>query len=194
VERLFLKEEKRVSKSQSRYLVTPFLGLWLVDTNIVNLSSLFQHASGPLLLGLSILVILLVGLLGLYIWHALIDILVVVRHYNFRRASKCHWTSCGFYYHDEEDPLTKDCLNPFGRFVFDKRSKGGDQPGCRYSIKVREIDKQRKPAQDYQKELLDTHSAFQVYSIWWKLITIFVAVLLLALGTAELVGLIKALF
>lgn len=144
--------------------------------------------------GLLILAVTFLVLLVLYLWHALVDIVVVLSNYNFRRANKCHWSSCGLYYHSEDDPLTKDCLSPFGRFLFEKVSKGGDKPGCRYSIQVREINKPRKPAADYQKELFETYSAFQIYTIWWKIITISVGVLLLGFGMLNLFDIFRAFF
>lgn len=144
--------------------------------------------------GLTVVVAAFLLLLSLYLWRAFVDIVVVLKNFNFRRAKRCHWSSCGLFYYVEDDPETGDCLSPYGRFLFEKRSRSGNQRGCRYSIQVREVDQPRKPAADYQRELFDTYSAFQVYNIWWKIITIFVGILVFGFGMSNLFDIIKTFF
>ncbi|MBI5291974.1 MAG: hypothetical protein HY872_08875 [Chloroflexi bacterium] len=157
-----------------------------------NLQNILVFATGVALL---IIVAAFLVFLTLYLWYALRDILVVIRNYNLRPAKRCHWTSCGFYHHDEDDPQTKDCLNPLvGPAFFDALSREGNQPGCHYSIQVREIDVQRKLATDYRKEFLETYTAFSVYSTWWKVVTVLAGVLLLYFGVFNLAEALKTIF
>ena len=112
-------------------------------------------------------------LLFLYIYQIIIDIIVVFKNYNFLRAEKCHWTSCGLYYHDEEDPTSQNCLSPMvSSAFFNRRSAGGNRKGCRYSIQVREVKVPRKPAGDYLSEYLEVRNAFNVSNTMWRLITL----------------------
>ena len=107
---------------------------------------------------------------------------------------RSHWGYCGLYYQIESDPESKDCLSPFGRMFFENLSMHGNQPGCHYSIQIREIDEPRKPAADYQKEFLDVYKAFNVYNIWWKVITILIGIVLFFLGIFNLEESLKIIF
>lgn len=134
-------------------------------------------------------------LLSLYLWCAFNDIIVILKNYNFRRANKCHWTSCGLYYHYESDPETKDCLSPcVSNPSFEKLSRGGTQSGCRHSIQVREVNRSRKPAADYEKEWLEMYNSFHISKTWWRVIAILAGILLLAFGVVNLYNFIKVIF
>ena len=134
-------------------------------------------------------------LLALYLWFAFQDIVVVLKNYNFRRAMYCRWDVCGLYEHEEEDPQSKACLNPFvSPCRFDELSEGGNHPGCRHSIQVREVDVTRRPASEYREEFMERYSAFHPAKNWWKVATIFGGIAFWALGVVGLLDFVKLLF
>ena len=129
-----------------------------------------------LILGFIIFVLLSMNL-SVYLFLSLEEIIVSIRNYNFPRAKTCSYKDCGFYYHRNEDPESKDCLNPFiSPTAFRHRSRGGNNRGCRRSMQVREIHGKRKPASAYKKEYLATYSAFHISKVWWRVMTILAAI------------------
>lgn len=168
------------------HFVTPIYDLISPIRDLIGLTVII-NAFGMLLLAVFLV------LLALFLWFALNDLVVLLKNYNLRRADRCHWASCGFYDHNEMDPETAECLNPFvSKPSFDKRRSGGNQSGCRRSVQVREIRMDRKPADDYLKELLSLHSAFS--KIPWRLVTIGGSIALSALGIIGLPDFIKTFF
>ena len=146
------------------------------------------------MIGFMILSIFLI-LLTLYLWFALREVVIVLNNYNVRPAERCHWSSCGVYHHDEADPLSGECLNPQVRKpFFDRRKKGGNQPGCRYSVQVREIKERRKPAENYLQEYLDISSTYQTSNILWRLVKIGGGISLWVLGAIGLNDFINVFF
>jgi hypothetical protein len=145
-------------------------------------------------LGVLLLLFFLV-LLAIYLWLAFGDLVVVLSNYNLRPADRCHWSSCGFYHHDEADPESAECLNPLvSKSFFDKRRRSGDQPSCRRSVQVREVKIERKPANDYLQEFMSLYSAFHPSKILWRLVTIAGGISLWALGAIGLQDFIKTFF
>lgn len=163
--------------------------------NFVPKLSTFLEDQNRLLVIIGILFFLIfLILLSLYLWHVLGDIIVILKNYNFPRAKKCHWSSCGLYFHEESDPQTKGCLSPLvSDSFFKKRSKGGNQPGCRHSIQVREHDTPRKPAKDYLEEFMKMRSGFNVYKEWWGIIVIVACIFLWILSIISLYDFIRIL-
>jgi hypothetical protein len=130
-----------------------------------------------LLIGIMLMIPFLI-IFSLYLWLSLQEILVGARNYNFTRAQFCNPDQCGFFYHVENDPQPKDCLSPFvSRRSFQDLSKFGNQPGCRRSIQVREIEIERKPASEYKKEFLETYNAFHISKVWWRVVSILAAII-----------------
>ncbi|MBI5877765.1 MAG: hypothetical protein HZB53_08950 [Chloroflexi bacterium] len=134
-----------------------------------------------------------VTVLSMYLWHVLMDVAIANRNYNFPRAPKCNAEFCGLYHRVENDPLSMACLSPYGRQLFPKLSMGGDQPGCRFSIQVRETAISRMPANTYLKEFLDNKSAFNSINAWWKIIAILGGLVFFSFGLVSLVDLFNAL-
>jgi len=131
----------------------------------------------------------------LYIKLSYDEIIVMIKNYNFRRAKFCNPESCGFYHHQEEDPESKDCLNPFiTKIFFEQLSKNGNQRGCNRSFQIREVDVERKPANDYKKEFLDVYNAFHPSKLYWKLLFIFATTILYLMGILSSRNILELIF
>ena len=152
----------------------------------------------PNLINFVISVVLFVPFTIFYFWYIKLsyeEVMVVIRNYNFKKAQLCNPESCGFYYHDESDPESKDCLNPLvGKKPFEKLSKNGNQPGCRRSFQVREIDVVRKPASDYKKEFVEVYNAFHPSKLLWRMIFILATSILYLLGVLTSSNFLQLLF
>jgi hypothetical protein len=145
-------------------------------------------------LGVLLFLVFLV-VLGVQLWLAFGDVLVILRNYNYPAAERCHWSSCGFFHHDEADPKSAVCMTPFVRTrFFAKRRRGGNQPGCYRSVQVRELEKDRRPADHYYEEFMSRRSAFQTPKVLWRLVTIGGGLAFWALGAIGLNDFIRAFF
>ena len=131
---------------------------------------------------------LLVVFLVTYLMMSIRDIRAVLRHYNLPRALLCRWDTCGFYHIDAlTDPESKACLSPYvSRRCFVKRSRGGLQLGCRYSIRVREQETERRPAVEYLAEYLQMVASLRVALVSWPLIMLLLGMMLILLGLIEI--------
>ena len=150
------------------------------------------------LINLMISAVLFVPFSIFYFWYIKLsydEMKVIINNYNFRKAELCNPESCGFYFHDETDPQSKDCLNPLvEKKFFENLSKNGNQPGCRRSFQIREVESERKPASDYKKEFMDVYNAFHPSKMVWRIIFILATSILYLLGVLTSSNFLQLLF
>jgi hypothetical protein len=123
-------------------------------------------------------------LIGFYIYQSITEIIVVVRHYNFKRAYKCNPNNCGFFKFEEGGE--KDCLNPFiSKKFFSQLSQNLDKRGCLRSLQIRESKDKRISAENYRIEYLAVINSFDIYKSIWKVIALFAGLLILSIDQSK---------
>jgi hypothetical protein len=142
--------------------------------------------------GLIVLVPLIL-LLAVFLWRSLLTTYLVLTNYRYPRAIRCNANECAFFQHDPNDAKSAACLNPLGRLGFEARRLGGDQKGCGYSVQVREIEGERKPASLYLTEYLQVRQAFEAHTNLWLLITLLGVAFVLIVGILTLSDAVKLL-
>lgn len=127
--------------------------------------------------------VVFLGLVSLYLWLTLRDVLAALRNYNLPRAARCRWDSCALYYHrDPKNDQTSACLNPFvSQRRFRRRSHSGTRKGCSYSLAVLGARESDAPAENL-REYLDTVVAFRAAASFYPVLLLLLGVVLLVLG------------
>lgn len=113
-----------------------------------------------------------------YLYIGVRDLYIFFRNFNRPPAEYCRWKSCGLFYFDHKNRVAQ-CLNPLVSIrEFQKRSRGQNAPGCRWSVAA---IPERTPFQQ-RDDYLSYYQAFRREDMWWKIITIIMGLLMFSIG------------
>ena len=116
-----------------------------------------------------------------YLYVGIRDLYIFFHNFNLPRAEYCRWNSCGLFYFDPQRRVSR-CLNPLVSVrEFQKRSRGQNAPGCRWSVAA---VPERTPFMQ-KDDYLAYYQAFRGEGMWWRIISIIMGILLLHLGVVE---------